>query len=177
MPLIKQRKLFLSTMFDPDDIVWVGDEFESGPKYAHLNKFRKVKMWTGLDCISGEFVSHATFKEGTTSRDIASVEQRMYLVLESDKLRPVHLSSVAQYLISHYEMKLRAIVTTGGRRFHPDPGLHFWFAWDDYDADEIGAVLQGYNCDPATLRASQPVRLPGCVRKNTGLRQELLWIG
>ena len=70
-------------------------------------------------------------------------------------------------------MRLRAIVDTAGK------SLHGWF---DYPGDEVieelRVVLRVLDCDPAMLKASQPVRLPGTRRKDkNGLPwQRLIWL-
>ena len=81
--------------------------------------------------------------------------------------------SVFAELESHHSLAPRALVSTGGK------SLHAWFDWPvGADPGDWAAVLKGYNCDPATVKsASQPVRLPGIIRPDTGRPQELLLIG
>jgi hypothetical protein len=63
----------------------------------------------------------------------------------------------------------RALVSSGNK------SLHAWFDWpDEGEQEDWQAVLKGYQCDPANLRPSQPVRLPGIIRPDTGRPQELL---
>lgn len=172
-----QRRAFLVRMFDPEDIVWIGEPTHSGPRFKH--HFKRARAW--LDrrrgSIPGEFITHSTFKPGSVHRDYASIEKRRYLVLESDILPPDELAAVARYLRDHHCLIMRAIVTTGGKRHAPAAGLHFWFQYPgDSVIEDWAAVLQGYGADVATLRGPQPVRLPGCIRRDTGLKQKLWWL-
>lgn len=174
-PLPWQRAKFLDIMFQPNDVIWIGDTTQSGPAYKH--HFRTRQEWTSRTSIPGEFVSHCTFKPGTVHRNAESIATDKYLVLESDILEPHELAAVAQYLREANGLLLMAIITTGGKRHAPAPGLHFWFAHPGQKfLPDWRATLAGYGADVATLRGPQPVRLPGCVRRDTGLKQELIWL-
>lgn len=175
MELASQRREFLVRMFQPEDTIWIGDTTQSGPAYTH--HFRTTRVWQDCCQIPGEFVSHCVFKPGSTHRNAESMAADKYMVLESDVLEPYELAAVARYLREVNHLLLMAIVTTGGKRHAPAPGMHWWFAHPGktYEAD-WKATLSGYGADVATLRGPQPVRLPGIVRRDTGLKQELLWL-
>jgi hypothetical protein len=185
---IEQTKLFLGTMFKPDDVVWMGDTWHSGrgqfkkgrqrgKDYDHSNHFRTVREWMSKPLPRAwEFISHCTFMPGSYSRNNQSVAERKYMVIESDKLTRDQIGAVFNW-VHHQEPTpttfrayLRAIVYSGGK------SLHGWFDWPGNDMDHLIAMLEGLNCDPACLRASQPVRLPGVVRESSGKVQTLLYL-
>jgi len=176
IPLLQQRKLFLRTLFDADDVVWIGEKHHSGickkTKRARSWAFKPRDQWLAMPSINGCFICPSTFKPGSYSRCDASVVKRKYLVVESDVLNPQEVMAVFAELENHHGLSPRALVTTGGK------SLHAWFDWPDgVDAGDWAALLEGYDCDPATVRPSQPVRLPGVIRPDTGRPQELLLIG
>lgn len=176
LPLPEQRRMFIDHMFDLEDVIWIGDTQQSGPRFRH--HFKTARTWLARRSdIPGEFITHSTFQPGTVNRNGESIAKRKYMVLESDLLAPSALAAVARYLRDYHGLLLRAIVTTGGKRHAPAPGLHFWFNYPgDSVIEDWAAVLSGYEADVSTLRGPQPVRLCGCVRKDTGLPQELWWI-
>lgn len=177
LDLEDQRQAFIRGMFDLEDVIWIGDKLHSGPRFKHHFKTARTWLRARRTPIPGEFITHSTFKPGTVHRNGESIERRRYLVLESDLLPPDELAAVARYIRDYHQLIMRAIVTTGGKRHAPAPGLHFWFQYPgDSVIDDWAAVLQGYGADTSTLRGPQPVRLPGCVRRDTGLKQELWWL-
>ena len=181
VPLAQQRILFLDAMFEPEDIIWIGQVWETGQREKrgkrvnYQFKFKPCEQWL-CEGIPGrsEFVSHCTFQPGTNSRCNDSVAERKFMVVESDVIPVEQIGAIFNYLSQHQNLNLRAIVTTGGK------SIHGWFdrptcASDD-TMEEWAAVLEGLSCDPSTLRPSQPVRLPGTTRRDTGRPQELLWL-
>jgi len=178
LPLLNQRWEFLRALFQPQDIVWIGMVWETGDRKSRRgkvignygNRFRTRDEWIHSRSIPGEFCSHCTFKPGTTSRCNDAVYDHKYLVVESDTLSRDEVGAVFNWL-THCGLELYAIVSSGGR------SLHGWFDWPGAERiDEWAAALTGLQCDVATLRPSQPVRLPGTLRKSTGKLQELLYL-
>lgn len=167
--LCHDRRMFLNTMFKPSDVIWIGDKTSCGER-----AFNTVNDWLARDFILGEFVSHSTFRPGSTSRSNANVLERRYLVVESDTLSLQQVDSIFQYLQRERGLKLRAVVSSGGRSWHG------WFDMPSKDKmilAEWAALLTGLGCDSSTLRPSQPVRLPGCIRRDTQRQQQLLYLG
>ena len=166
-----QRDAFLKRMFEPDDTIWIGEVWHSGDKRPqNASHFRTLSEWLKLPLIPWEFVSHCTFAPGSTCRCNDSVEDKKYLVVESDILSIDQVGAVFAYL-DDCGLPLQAVVSSGGR------SLHGWFPWPgDPEIDDWSAALEGLLCDVSTLRPSQPVRLPGIVRRNTGRPQELLYL-
>jgi hypothetical protein len=156
-----QRLLFLTSLFDLDDVLWIGDITEK--------KFLTLRLWLQERFIAGCFVSHSTFKPGSRSRSNKNVDKRKYFVVESDKLQHHEAMAVFFALETLHGLTPRALVSSGNK------SIHAWFDWpEEGDQADWQAVLQGYQCDPANLRPSQPVRLPGIIRPDTGRPQELL---
>ncbi|MGC3992056.1 MAG: hypothetical protein QM796_20660 [Chthoniobacteraceae bacterium] len=164
----EQRRKFLAALFLPEEIVWSGTKYSSG-KPHHIKHFRPVRDWISL-LGAYPFISHCTFKTGTFSRSNDAVLLRKYLVLESDNLTHDQTLSVFNWLGSEGGLNLRAVVSSGNK------SIHGWFDWPSNDYDEIKAVIEGLSCDPATMRPSQPVRLAGALRRETGRIQELLYL-
>ncbi|NDG19777.1 MAG: hypothetical protein EB117_16140 [Betaproteobacteria bacterium] len=79
------------------------------------------------------------------------------------------MGAVLRLMRDLFQMKLHAIVDTGGR------SIHGWFEtppraeWER----QLKAFLVPMGCDPATFKASQPVRMPGAKRDKA--MQTLLW--
>jgi hypothetical protein len=157
--LQEQRRLFLTSLFKPNDMLWIGELFEK--------TFLTLEDWLKRRAIFGCFISHSTFKPGSRSRCNGNVDERKFLVVESDDLKPHEAMAVFAALEEHHGLTRRALVSSGGK------SLHAWFDWEG-DAEDWKAVLKGYQCDPANLRPSQPARLPGITRPDTGRPQELI---
>jgi len=161
--LQEQRRLFLTTLFEPDDVLWIGD--------LHYKRFLPLACWLKMRKIPGRFVCPSTFKLDSRSRCNSNVTRRKYLVVESDKLKPNEVTLVFKELEHHHRLRLRALVSSGGK------SIHSWFDWPKgADPKDLKALVEGYECDPKTLTPSQPVRCPGALRPDTGKPQELLFI-
>ena len=156
-----QRLLFLTSLFDLNDVLWIGD--------IHQRKLNTLEGWLRKRFIPGCFVGHSTFKAGSRSRSNKNVDKRKYLVVESDKLPHHEAMAVFGALEELHGLTLRSLVTSGRR------SLHAWFDWPkEGEQADWQAVIEGYQCDPANLRPSQPVRLPGIIRPETGRPQQLI---
>jgi hypothetical protein len=164
---LEQRREFLSTMFDEDEVIWSGDKYDSG-KPKHAFHFLTVSQW--ISARGYPFLSHCTFKPGVFSRSNENVMKRKYLVMESDRLSHDETLAVFNWLHHAKNLPLRAVVFSGRR------SIHGWFDRPTNDDRELAAFVEGLKCDPATLRASQPVRLAGVRRRETGRIQELLYL-
>lgn len=170
----EQTRGFLSQMFLPTDIIWAGMPWESGVDEArgrdYSSHFRTVEQWLSLRNIGHEFISHCTFKAGARNRANNDVMSHRYMVVESDALGLDDVGAIFNWMV-HNGAVLRAVVFSGRR------SLHGWFDWPtDCNAKEAAAMLKGFQCDPSTMRASQPVRLAGRTRKDTRQVQSLLYL-
>lgn len=165
----EQKRMFLTSMFEPTDVVWAGMTWHSG-KEKHRRHFREVREWL-KGPIPGEFVSHCTFKPGTISRSNEFADQLRYMVVESDELSLDQIGSVFSFLVHECECVLRAVVFSGKK------SLHGWFERDTSKPREtLEAWLAGFRCDGSVVRVSQPVRLAGQFRQDTEQVQRLLYL-
>lgn len=156
VPVEEQWRLFLTHLYAPDDRIWCGELYQSGP--LHKDKFKLVSEWTkGGEC-PGPQVSVYNFKANvlnTGERKRVHVSLRRFLVLEDDH-DPFHpdqpypkdrFGAVITWM--QKVSTLRAIVDTGNKSWHcffdaPEfKILHFWsgslcpiFEGREIDADE-----------------------------------------
>ncbi len=143
-------------IFPPDDVVWIGNTYDSGPGFER--HFRTARSWLTEGSAPGPFVSPSTFASGTNSRSNANVHARPFLVVESDVLPKDAIGAVFQWC--RLFMRLRAVVDTGGK------SLHGWFRFpsDPTVFEQLKTILPALGCDSALFKPSQPVRLPGYPR-------------
>lgn len=160
---------YLFTLFQPDDVLWIGDTYDTG-KPAHRRHFATPSQWAEVLINRGvqwPLTCPSAFKPGTFSRCNEAVQSRRYLVVESDVLTKPEILAVFRWCRQF--MRLRAIVDTAGR------SLHGWF---DYPAPDVIAelklILPNLGCDPALFKPAQPCRLPGAPRN--GRIQSLVWL-
>jgi hypothetical protein len=158
-------QLFLS-LFNAVDNIWIGNVTDSG---KHPQNFRTAYDWKKLDEPIGQYTTGATYKQGTVSRSNDTVEDRIFLVVESDVLTKPQMGAVFQLMRDLFSMKLHAVVNTGGK------SLHGWFEMPPKNewVEQLKAFLIPLGCDPATFKPSQPVRIPGAKREDK--MQSLLW--
>lgn len=152
-------------LFKPEDIIWVGNTYESGADYRH--HFQTVEEWRKFPQAPFQLTCPSTFKPGACSRSNESVLTRRYLVIESDTLKKVEILAVFRWL--QKSMRLCAIVDTAGK------SLHGWYEYPDQKiVDELKIMLPAMGCDPALFKPSQPCRTPGCWREDKV--QSLVWL-
>jgi hypothetical protein len=167
----------LSLCFRPKDVLWVGQEFHSGPKYAH--HFRTLEKWENKPPPPNwNFTTGATFWPGSRDRNNESVAQRRYLILESDRKdnlgNPVSQEeqwAMIAWACAELHLKLKHILFSGNKSYHAwvlCPGED-WFR-------EYKPALEAMGFDPKTMGKSQPVRLGGAIHLKTRKRQEVLWL-
>jgi hypothetical protein len=53
--------------FKPEDVVWIGDKFDSG-KPEHARNFKSAAQWLKEPSVSAQFICPATFKNNSTAR-------------------------------------------------------------------------------------------------------------
>jgi len=156
------------TLFDPQDIIWVGDIKDSG-RPEHKANFKTVEEWAKLDKPVGQFITASTYKPGTVSRSNETVIKRKYLVVESDEHPKDVMGALFRMMQDTFKMKLHAVVDTAGK------SLHGWFEMPPHAEWErqLKSFLIPLGCCSSTFKASQPVRIPGADRN--GKVQSLLW--
>lgn len=142
------------SLFDQDAVLWMGEPTDSGTgKGAH---FRTVKEFLTVESI-GHFTTPAYFKPGSESRSNENVIGRPFLVVESDTLTKDESLSIYKWMKGF--MRLKAIVSTGGK------SIHGWFDFPSIGLyEKLKVMLPELDCDRALFKPSQPVRMPGVMR-------------
>lgn len=197
-------RLLLSALYGPEDIIWIGERGDSG-KPENAANFRPVSQWLNAPVFPGPLICPATFQPGVFRRTNENVLSRPYLVLEGDSVDAVcgekqaHMAAkkkreeplapedelteadkarnracclaVIRWLCWECKLTLRAIVNTTGK------SLHGWFDMpDEIVMAQLKVVLPAFGFDTSTLKASQPVRLPGAKRPDTRRWQRLIYL-
>lgn len=164
-------------LFKPDDVVWIGTKKNDsandthGPEWIDFCKtrFRRPADWLKEKQCPGILTCPNTFRPGTYSRRDAEVIARRFLVVESDTLNKNQVCAVFKW--TEQFAKLRAIVDTAGK------SLHGWFEMPSPDVlGQLETILPQLGCDDAMFIPSQPCRLPGANRPETGRVQSLLYL-
>ena len=184
-------RLLLGCLYPADAVLWTGEKHQSG-KPRHARRFRTVRDWLIVGEAPAPLICPAIFKTGSCSRCDADVIARPYLVLDGDsvdsvcaaklarkeKLTPEDMErnraaclAVFNWLRLETDLQLRAIADSGAK------SAHGWFEYPDAAAlDDLRLTMRALGLDKATLGASQPVRLPGVRRAETGRWQKLLYL-
>ena len=156
--------------FQPDDVVWIGDKFDSG-RTEHTTHFKTASEWMTCTAPPAPFICPVAFKSTSYARSNDNVVVRRFLVVESDTLNRDEVGAVFRWLREGCELNLVAIVDTGGK------SLHAWFEFEEDLLDDLKRVLPACQCDPKLFTASQPVRLPGVLRDGVaGKYQKLVYL-
>jgi hypothetical protein len=160
----------LSLRFKPKDVLWIGQEFHSGPKYA--DHFRTLEEWIKRPPPPNwDFTTGATFWPGSCNRNSESVAQRRYLILESDHGSQEEQLAMIAWARAEFRLKLKLILFSGRKSYHA------WFLWPGESwLREYKPALEAMGFDPKTMGKSQPVRLGGAIHLETRKRQEVLWL-
>lgn len=172
-------------LYRPDEVLWCGEPFDTGglrncanfqPVEVAVKRYQRTGRLP-----SGQFTCPSVFNAGEIYRRNESVIRQPYLVLEGDRvgvekvetaeertLNRKNCSAVINWLSSI--MKLVMVVDSGNK------SLHGWFVHPGQaKLEELKIVLPALGFDRATLKPSQPVRMPGQLRDN-GNRQRILYI-
>jgi hypothetical protein len=153
---------WLRKLYELEDIIWIGTEFSSGPRYGP-GHFKPLKDWKVADLKPGWcFTTGCTFKPGTVSRAIPNVLERKFLILESDVLDYEKTRATLAWAEIELGLTLRSIVYSGKK------SLHGWF--DSPDEGWIAGhkkLLIAMGFDPKVLTLGQPVRLASVWRQTT----------
>jgi len=180
--------LFLSTLFDPADLIFIGERHDPGvpgknilPASTWIDYFRnggKTLPFVLINLLSGKSEPTKT-GNGETCRGDACVASYRYCLAEFD-----NLSREDQIRFwSTVKLPIRALVDSGGKSIH---------AWIDVPkltevktAQQWGTEIKGrlygrslvpLGVDAACSNPARLSRLPGHFRKEKGKFQRLLWL-
>jgi hypothetical protein len=156
-------------VWPPGSHVWTGDVYSSGqPK--HRTHFRPVSDWHQIGPVMGNYTCGSSFKPGSFSRCNENVNERRFLVVESDSLSKDEIGAVFVFVNRRLRYRLHCIIDTAGK------SLHGWFDAppNPLFQSRLAVALKAFGCDPAVFTCSQPVRVPGVFRD--GRLQTLVWM-
>jgi hypothetical protein len=158
-------------LFKLDDIVWIGRDCWDTGKPGHRYRFRPAGDWLKKSICPGAYICPNTFKPSVYIRSNANIAERRFMVIESDTLDKNQIGAVFRFVAETFEeMTIRAIVDTGNKSVH---------GWFDYPSSSslplLRKLLAALNCDDAMFGPSQPARLPGIVRPETGRFQRIIY--
>lgn len=174
-PMEGDAQLFIRGLFGPEDVLWLGDQFDSG-EARHAANFRPAREWFQLENLPPRIAS-GIFKPGVISRSDCNLISSPFIVIESDDLighkptdddeREENKRLCAALIVlcrDRFKLTLRAVIDTGGK------SLHGWFDRPSPEALEaLMSITQGLAIDAAVVtRSANPLRLPGCVHQSTG---------
>ena len=187
----RQAIQFLSSMYRPDEFVYIGNGREGG--WRQRRAVRKVSEWIGFletttlsDDELGRFFpyiianpltgSEGLTKSGTPSyRSDSCVASYRYAVVEFDSLaKPMQVALD----LNLFKDSLACLIDSAGK------SVHAWVRVDLATADqweaEIETALYGrivpMGADPMCKNEARLSRLPGMFREEKGMFQRLLWM-
>ena len=178
-------KLMIGTLFPMDATLFIGDLHDSGD-IRGKGHFQTVTTWLECPTLPGPRVSAATFRAGTVHRSKDCINERPFLILESDELighKPANpleceknkgaTASLFQWLVIELGMRMAAVVDTGNR------SLHGWFRMPRRAGflPELESIAPALRLDPALFhQPNAPIRLPGAIHEKTGTPARLLYL-
>jgi len=143
-------------LFLPQDLLWVAGR----PNCVRPSYFRKTSEWMGNPPLSSVFVSGSTYHNKEGSRCLNNLSERRFVVFEHDGWGKEKTAA----LLRHAEekgLKLAAVVDSGGK------SAHGW-ALADEKIEGWVEFFRALGFCPKAMRPTQPVRLAGAIRKETG---------
>lgn len=199
--VFSQIHMFLS-LFPQESNIWLGNPENANTP----GSIRKTKEWmeyftnmmTSPACqeeqhmwpFPGNFATGSTFKTPTNGRNNANLETRLFTVCESDKLGKKEQLRVIKALLSDKRFPIAYVLFSGSKSYHigirsKNPselelayltGIPGSQAPRSYIKTKTPERFAGMGFDPATVRESQPCRMPGPINPKTGKMQRLLYI-
>jgi hypothetical protein len=167
-------ELFLKTFWQPDDILWVGEVWDTGPVKGP-GHFAPAREWlfSPPNLYANHFTTSSTFKPGVFDRRNANVASTPYVVVEFDALSPdkERNRKLGAAMLNHLRgggLDLVAVVDSGNK------SLHGWVRNNEKMTDLTKYTLRSLGADVQTMRAAQAVRVPG-ARRDSNI-QSLLWL-
>jgi hypothetical protein len=183
--VLTDPRLFISSLFRPDDVVWTGKVYDSGME-SHAVRWNTAEAWQAAPRSScGPMVSPAVWKPGTISRSALNVKAAPFLVLDFDGIdgiRPAtpeqlraHIGAslaIVRWLREALEWRLAALLWTGGK------SIHAWFRTPLVAAvASLRDIAPEFGIDAGLLgNPEHPARLPGWKHAKTGRLSEVLWM-
>lgn len=167
----------LLRLYGEDDLLWTGEPFDFGAHCFNSVKHLTAQAYAGR-MPAGQFVCPNPFQPRTKRRTADRIAKRKFIVVEVDDAFPSdkqrnkdYCGALFRWLMEEHGLELAAVIDSGNKSLHgwfyaPEPAMIEW----------VMKVLPGAGADPATMRATQPVRMPSKKRNDNGEDQRLLWI-
>jgi hypothetical protein len=117
IPVRDQWRPFLSGLFPPEALIWIGEKYDSGE--GAVDHFHTVQEWLDSYTPYGQLVSLCPYKRGarrTGQRRKRWISRHLYLVVECDRLGYEEAGGIARW--AQKFMRLRAVIDTGGKSLH-----------------------------------------------------------
>lgn len=183
-PKVSSSHDLINHLFREDDIIWMGDQWDSGSP-EHAANFRTRQQWSQEDQLPPR-IAAGTFQPGSTSRSSNGLLTSPFIVIESDgvlggppakpaenELNKCLSAALIGYVQTHLGLTLRAVIDTGNK------SLHAWF--DRPDENEFLALrtmAEGLRIDRGVLDRAPtlPLRTPGCIHEKTNVPASLLYL-
>lgn len=181
--LTEQAHLAARHLFHPKEILWMGEEPDSGQRH-HAAHFRPREEWMKGTRLPPR-MAPATFRPGSISRGSTSITAAPFLIIESDDLigrKPEtpeertenrrQCAALINFIRRRFNLILRAVIDTGGK------SLHAWFERPSpATCTDLEYFADGFSIDRGVLTSPvNPLRLPGCIHTSTGQPARLLYL-
>jgi hypothetical protein len=180
--------LFLNTMYDPDDLIWMGERYDPGVMGRNI---MTVADWIKLIRLTGKtapfFIINPLSGQsapkmsglGETYRGDRNVKTFKYALVEFDTL--THEDQIRFW--SAVKLPIRCLVDTGGKSIHALVDVRKTAKIETYDQWQslIKSSLYDQHLTPMGVdsNCSNPARLsrlPGHFRAEKNSWQRLIWL-
>ena len=177
----KDTELFLRTLYKPDDCLFIGTQYDT--------KVRTVAQWIDLfkkhptplpficpNPVDGQL--HPTKSGALSYRCDAAICKFKFAVLEFDTLSRIEQFAFWGKML--HELPLVALIDSGNKSIHAwirIPDVRIFEEWKiKIEQKFFEQCLKSLGIDTACKNPSHMSRLPGCIRKETGRWQRLLYL-
>jgi hypothetical protein len=165
--------------FPADAVLWIAPNIYQSGEPEHARFFRTREKWEAETFTTpGTRIAPSSFKPGSISRGSESVEEHLYVVIETDEIGEGkryagkdEFCSLIRWLREACGWHLAAVVDSGGK------SLHAWFRHPG--ATDMGLLAEhaaALGLDSKYSEPSQPWRLPGMKREKSDTRQQLIYL-
>lgn len=180
----RDSRHFMATLFNPEDILWTGEIWQSGPEHGR-GRWKCVRDWLDDPDEIGPMITPSVWKPEIISRCSAGVAQSPYTVLDFDEIngrQPLtdeeredliaHALAVTRWMRDELEADLAAILHTGNK------SLHVWIRTPNQIVlKSIRDSARALGLDAGLIGAPEhPARLPGQLHPKSQKRSKVLWL-
>jgi len=184
----RDAALFISTMFHPEDLLFIGDRLEAGILGSTIRPCREWVSFFEAGGTAGPFVivnplngqpATKADGEGVTYRGNGNVEDYSHCLVEFDNL---DFQTQIRFW-SAVKLPIKALVYSGNK------SIHAWLdlttlvpianakAWTHHIKNRLfRGMLEPVGADPATAHPARLARLPGVPRAEKEAWQRILWL-